>query len=233
MKSSCENLTSAIQNLQTLQRRVDLAIRSFEPKDGVLAKVEAQKIFEQYLFSRLFKKEAYDYFTRVLGGEEGLKKRVGDFKTTGKTGSQLKVEFSKKKLSVYPTAADMLGSKEFEVVKPGEKIFTLRIEVRTLFSDHQTHTYAEILARADKLGLEFLPHETVADLLMNKELPSKTAERLRVVSKPIRDRDGRPALFNVSDSSLRGEQWARPGDKWAPGYGLILRLRRVAQNFPA
>jgi hypothetical protein len=117
-KYSCKNLTSAILDLQTLLPRVDLAINSFKPEDGVLAKDEAFEIFQQYLLRIFFDRETYEYLLSVFGSEERIKEALANIETKGKSGSQLKVELESYdfrmafKKEAYDHFMKVLGSEE-------------------------------------------------------------------------------------------------------------------------
>jgi hypothetical protein len=255
MKYSCENLTSAIRKLKTLLPRVDLAIRSFEVRDGVVAKDEVLEIFQQYrlrilfnretycylvsvfgseekinealanieakgksgsqlkaelesyIFRKAFKKEAYDYFIKVLGSEEELKKKVFSIETTGKAGLQILAELNKTKLnnikvSILESPKYMFQSPEFQVAKAGVEIQIVRLQVRTLFSDNNKHTWGEIIAKAKELGLGFLPQEAAADMLLSDETRPKIGEWFIVVSEQIAGPSGIPYVFSLG---LRGD----------------------------
>jgi hypothetical protein len=200
-------MTSVIHDLQTFQKRVDFATSSFKPEDGVRAKEEAIKTLEPYLFRSLFRKETYDFLIRAFGSEKELKKNTVYFTTTGKSGNQLKNELQRAesgivKVNMFNNVELMLQSSEFQSSKADERIIALRLSVRTLFSNKNDHTYAEILARAKELGLDFLPHETAADLLLDKETQPKLNEEYRIFSKPISDRGGRPRVFFLGRHSI-------------------------------
>jgi hypothetical protein len=200
MKQSCEKLTSIIQDLQTLQKRVDSATNSFDSEKGLLAKDEAMKTLEPYRLRSLFKKESFDYFVKVFDGEKELKEKIVHFTTTGKSGNQLKseleqAEFNSQKVHIFNDAGFMLQSPEFQAVKANEKIPTIRLQVRELFSDENDHTYAEILARSSELGLGFLPHEAAADLLLDEKTQPRMNENHRIISEPILTRSDSPYVF--------------------------------------
>jgi hypothetical protein len=235
MKPSCEKLTSAIQKVKTILPRVDLAVNSFEPEDGVLARDEAMKILLSHIFRGLFSKETYQYLVKALGSEVELRKRVATIETTGKTGNQLKAELEQlkldsKKVNIGSYVEPMLQNSKFKVAQAGEKIFTLRLQVRMLFSDENVHSYADIIAKADELGLGFLPHEIAADLFFNEKTQPKMNDQYTVVSNPISDMNGHLRVFHVFHDH-RGlwlsRHWAGPDDGWDPDDGLMFRLRKL------
>jgi len=157
----------------------------------------------------------------------------GEFVTFGKTGPELTTEIKSRKINLYGNSEFMLQSPEFVVAEPGEKIPTVRLQVRALFSDENNHAYSEILARANELGLDFLPHETAADLLLNEETQPKMGEWYRVVSSPITDQSGSPYVFGLGRGGaglgLYG-YWAKPDSEWGPGSGLMFRLPQVSSE---
>jgi hypothetical protein len=236
-RNNCENLTSAIQNLQTLQQRVDSATNSFEPEDGVLAKDEAMKILELYKFHNFFKKETYDFFIKAFGSEKEFKNHFAIIETTGKSGRQIlkdfeQAEFDSKKIFTHNNTENILRSPDFEVVRAGEKIATLRLRLGTLFSDENARTtYAEVLARAKELGLEFLPHETAIDLLLDDKTQLELYKRYVVVSSPIVDLRGTPRVFYFCRDDHKlwlSDESAEPGWPWrADSRELVFGLRKL------
>jgi hypothetical protein len=235
MKPSCEKLTFAIQDLQILLPRVDLAINSFGPEDGVLAKDEAMGILEEHLFRSFFKQDAYDYFVKVLDGEERLREVAFILKTAGKSGKQILEELGEaalylKHIKVPNSAEDMLRSPEFKVVNATEKIMTIRLQVSELFSDENTHTYAEILSRAKELGLDFLPHETAAVLLMDKKTQPKIFDYYSIASEPITCPVSGLQVFNVENNGawlFLSSHTALPGIAWGPRHHFVFAVRNV------
>jgi len=159
----------------------------------------------------------------------------GEFETTGKTGSQLAVElkntkFDNANINLYSGAEFMFNSSEFKVAKAGEKIPTVRLQVRALFTDENSHTYAEILVRANQLGLDFLPHETAADLILNEETQPKLGDWFRVVSEPIAGQGGYPNVFSLerrADGLYLYSPWAGPTHEWRADYELLFGLRKL------
>jgi hypothetical protein len=199
---SCEKLTSVIQTLQLLQKRVDFAVSSFKPEDGVLAKDEALKILEPHLFRGFFKKETYEYLAKVLESKDEFKSRFVIMKTTGKSGPKALEELENsvvdsKRVELWNGSKSMLKSSEFEIVQPGKIIPTIRLQVRTLFSDEYDHTFEEILARANGLGLGFLPHEIAAGLILNEKFRPKIHETYVFMTKPVTGLSESPRFFGV------------------------------------
>jgi hypothetical protein len=235
MKQSCEKLTSVIQTLQLLQKRVDFAVSSFKPEDGVLAKDEAIKILEPHLFRSFFKKETFDYLSNAFGGEEELRKNFVIFETTGKTGSEIVTELKNTMVhdvhfELASSAEFMFNSPEFKVTKSGEITPTIRFEVGTLFSDLRVHTYSEIIARANELGLEFLPHETAVDLFLAEEArPKERDYKYGVFSKPIMYYGASLRIFAVmleEGESVLNDYQADPHTRWYAPNELVFGLRK-------
>jgi hypothetical protein len=235
MKPSCQNITSVIKNLQTLLPRVDLAIQKFEPNEGIKAKEEAWKILKPYIFRGIFEEGTYEYLVKALGSEVELRKRVATIETTGKTGNQLKaeleqLEFDSKKVNIGSYVESMLQNSEFKVTQAGEKIFTLRLQVRMLFCDENVHSYADIMAKADELGLGLLPHEIAADLFFNEKTQPKMNSQYTVASNPITDGDRVPSVFDAArdgDGLCLGYYYALPGWEWDPGREFLFRLGKL------
>jgi hypothetical protein len=193
-KYSCENLTSAIRKLKTLLPRVDSAINLFKPEDGVLARDEAMKILEQNLFRSLFEKETYDYLIRVLGSKEKLRERITFFETTGKSGKKLKAELDAKEIALCGASPILLESADFETVRAGKRIPTIRLSISELMSSRKTTTYAKVAARAIAQGFAFVPQETGPALLLGQDGKPKTNEWFTAMSKPITGVNS-PAVF--------------------------------------
>lgn len=143
---------------------------------------------------------------------EGKEFPIIQLEIGGKTGPEIAIELNNRGVKIYRGSDSMLKSPEFLVARAGEKISTVRLQVRALFSDEDGHDYSEILARANELGLGFLPHETAADLLLNEKTQPKMGEYCRVVSNPISE-----SVFelerNNNEINLRG-RWAMPEHKW-------------------
>lgn len=157
----------------------------------------------------------------------------GEFETTGKSGNQIKTELNAKQINLSNISEFMLQSPEFEVAEAGETLPTVRVQVRALCSDENSHTYAEILARAKKLGLDFLPHETAADLLLNEQNQPKMGEWFGVVSKPFTAQGGSPRVFDLSrrdDGLWLSDGWADPDGGWSSGTGFIFGLLQVSEE---
>jgi hypothetical protein len=200
-KNTCENLTAVIQELQTLQRRVDLASNAFEPEDGLQAKVEALETLRRTIFHSLFEKEAYEYFVRAFGSEEELRKRVSHIVTTGISGSELFEELKKYDFRMLADSSIMLQDPSFEVVRPGRKIATIRLQINDLFLDERNHTYADVIAKAKELGLGFLPHETAAALLLEDGDKAKTFLLQTIMTKPIKGKYNHQKMFELAEDS--------------------------------
>ena len=159
----------------------------------------------------------------------------GEFTTEGKTGLQKQSELEVKEIKISEFSKSMLQSPEFIVAKAGEKITTVRLKVRDLFSDENSHTYSEIVSRANELDLDLLPHETAADMLLSDDEKNQPRmdEWFTVVSEKITGRDGSPNVFSLHRDGgglwLYG-LWTYSTDEWDPGDGLILGLRNVSQE---
>jgi hypothetical protein len=229
-QTRCENLTSDIRNLQALLPRVDLALNTFKPEDGVLAKDEAMRIVEVYdLLHNLFKYDVYNYFVQVLDSKEELKRRIAIIETTGMTGYQLKKQLEGKKIEVFPNAERMLQSSKFAVVQKGEKIPVILLRVREIFADNKEHAYGEILDRAEELGLGFLPHETAVNLLFDeKNQPEKWAGKT-VVSKPLPSMNANSALFSLgfnNNGTYLNYNLADYNTEWRPDSEFLFSVRK-------
>ena len=186
------------------------------------------------LFSGIFSKFPELKNVYVENFPEGKITR-GKFTTEGKTGPQKQSELEAREIKISEFSKSMLQSPEFTVTKAGEKITTVRLRVRDLFSDENSHTYSEILSRANELGLDFLPHETAADLLLSDDEKNqpRMGEWFTVVSEKISDRDGRPSVFRLDrrvDGLWLRDRWASPTREWGPDCEFVFGLRNVSQE---
>jgi hypothetical protein len=231
MKLSCEKLTSAIQNVKALLPRVDSAIYSFDSNDGVLAMEAFQEELRPYLFRGLFKKETYNFLIKVFGNEKKLKKRTGLYETTGLDGIRLGAKLEEKRIQIWSEAEYMFESPDFEVAQAGEKYSTIRLENSELFFDDNKHTYLETLARAEELGFDILPHETAANLFLNKKIRPKKESCFMVVSKPITDQYGDPNLFAFHNDSYDGlfldKHFVNYDHQWRSDSEFMFSLRKL------
>jgi len=153
-----------------------------------------------------------------------------EVKTDGKSGAQYEKELTDKQVNLYENSKFMLNSREFTISPSGENIPTVRLKVRDLFSDNNTHTYSEILTKGEELGLYPVPHEIGPDLLLKEETQPKLGQWYRVVTKPISGRLGSPRVFDLGRSSgglHLNYGWADPDDEWGPGLGLMFGLRKL------
>jgi len=157
----------------------------------------------------------------------------GNLIAQGKDGQELKTELEERKINIGDDAKFMLQSREFTIATAGEQLTTIRLKVRDLFNDNNAHSYQQITHRAEGLGLDFLPHETAADLLLEGKSLPRLYEWRRVVTKPITDRYGNPDVFDLGrdDSGLwLRSRWAYPAYQWSPGRELLFGLRQVSQE---
>lgn len=158
----------------------------------------------------------------------------GEFETTGKNGLDLKIELEDQKINPNENATFMLQSHEFITSPAGEKISIVHLKVRDLFSDNQSHSYSQIITRADELGLDLLPHETGPVLLLKEETRPRLGGWHSVATKPIADRSGNPSVFYLSrdgDGRWLSRNWAKPDDdEWRSSRGFVFRLRKDSQE---
>ncbi len=152
-----------------------------------------------------------------------------EVETTGKAGPQLETELENISVHFYDDSKFMLQSSKFIVTEAGEKISTIKLQVRALFSDERSHAYSEILTQAFELGLDLLPHETAADLLLDEKTQPEMGEWYRVVSKPIAGRRGHPLVFDLGrddDGLWLSCYRAKPVLEWRPDRELLFALRK-------
>jgi hypothetical protein len=226
-RNTCKNLTSSIQNLQTLLPRVDLAMNSFEPEDGVLARDEAMKILEPHMRFSFFSKETYRFLLEVLGSREELKKRIGVVETMGVSGKSLRAKLKEKKIMTEKGAEFLLKSPEFEKAEPGKKIITIRLTHDELCHDLEEINWKIIYSRASELGFGFLPHETAANLLLNDKKQLEIDNDTTIASKPMKNEDKDPSVFKVMDCSnglLLYGAWLSPLERMSWSQSIIFSI---------
>jgi hypothetical protein len=231
-KSDCQKLTAAVSRLQTLQGRVDLAIQKFEPAEGIIAKTEAMKAVHYCQIERYFDEETYRYLLENIGDEAEIKKRFNVITMTGKTGPQLSEELENEGIELSYSSAGLFQDPEFGVAKAGEKIPTIVLTPKMLFSNKKAHTYRAILERAAELGLGFLPHETAANFQLYKRdktsLWDNSVDVVTVSMKyPEETSNIGPVSFNISH---RGSNYdifcsgTSPTSAWENDRELMFRV---------
>jgi hypothetical protein len=202
-KFDCQNLTSAIFTLRSLQQRVDLATKSFIPQDGVLAKEKASQILSPLCIRSLFEEHGYHYFMNIFDRER-LKERISYLETTGMYGYQQLDELKTIDNDVSKSLEFMLRNPEFKVVPRGSKIPMIRLKLMNLFRDERRHTIKEIFDRAKELGLSLLPHEIAVDLMFDKTFDSAGSNKsIYIGSKPITGKYARPRIFMIDRSTSK------------------------------
>ena len=93
---------------------------------------------------------------------------------------------------IYDYAKDMLTKVNWsEKLKSSYEIVSF--SVGDLFGDKNVHTYADIKAKAQELGLDLVPQALAPSIRLNYE---KNGEWTRLAMEAIRDRDGDLRLFN-------------------------------------
>lgn len=146
---------------------------------------------------------------------------------------------------------DMMDSDEFTVLENPKPIDIVKLKVRDLFGDEESHTTAEIMGTINdkdengnpapftggimtKLGLELCPAETGPHLCMkyqgvfHREQPMN--EWFSIAMKPIADRNGNPYVFDLYDywdGLCLDNDWARPDDEWSPDDEIVFGLRKL------
>jgi hypothetical protein len=206
-KINCQKFTSALSDFKGLKKKVDLALHSFRPDIGNSSKNELVMELEKYKYSRIqqyFSTEAYDDLVRVLGGEKELASRFKVITTSGKNGDQLYQEMQKDNCDFSPEVDKMLGSMEFEVVPPDEKVALVTLTGFEIFGNRNERTYkATIQEAARKFGLDYCPHEIAADLMIAgidetyRTYGIAESRDLQIVSRPIIIEGIWPRTFSI------------------------------------
>ena len=146
----------------------------------------------------------------------------------GKTKDQLIAEMKNEKIIISSYAQQMMDNKDFVTSKHPEQMQFVRLSIRDLFGDENTQTIADVLNRAEKLGLELCPAETGPTFrLQYKKQPLN--EWIQIGMKQISDADGSPRVFDVAhngDGFWLNYHWAKPGHRWGPDNVFMFRLRK-------
>lgn len=124
--------------------------------------------------------------------------------------------------------AEKIGTKEHSALKEKEVFTLVRLQVRALFGDEQTHSIQEIYKKADELGLELCPPE-VGLIKRLKDTKQQMGNWHYIAMKQIADRDGHPSVFRLERSAggaWLGGHWATPDFRWDPGREFVFRLRK-------
>lgn len=88
----------------------------------------------------------------------------------GKTGKQLVREIENKDIYVDPAARSELSNDSFPTLDDKEQIEYVRLEAGDLINAPNSMTTQEIVAQAEKFGLEFCPREFAAHLRLDRNL---------------------------------------------------------------
>jgi hypothetical protein len=234
-QNTCENLTVAVKELRTLDKRISFALQNFEPASGLIASDDAMKILKVYTFKGFFSEASYKHFFQELGGYREMRKRIATFTTTGKNGVGLLVDLEQKGISCYGIAGYLLKSPGFDPSPAGEKVAVFRVKVGELFSDIQRHTYLEILSRAEQLGLDLLPHEAVFSLVLQDKITPIDGVLLAVKKgiPYLGEMTTKISIFNPSSGSvtlsgnitLSGNRSSN-NEEWTTDTQFIFQLRQ-------
>jgi hypothetical protein len=147
----------------------------------------------------------------------------------GCTVEELVQQLHDNKVILVDNFEDKLHSQDFTTLKNPEQIDLVRLKVRNLFSDENTHTLNEIYRKAKEFGLELCPAEVGPDLRL-KYMNQPMEELIYIATKQIAGRDGDLSLFSLGRWDERlylgGYYWSYRTEKWKPDTELVFRLRK-------
>jgi hypothetical protein len=133
---------------------------------------------KEVYFRRLFDQTDYDYFLKKAGSREKLKERIFTVTTTGKSGPELleALKVSGARIDTQTTA--FLRSDEFKKSEKGEIVHMLCLSILEVTSHPSyrpekygnNYLFSEVASIAKRLGLAFLPEESVVDLLLSGQM---------------------------------------------------------------
>lgn len=148
----------------------------------------------------------------------------------GKDAEVLIKEMREKNVKISDYAMDMMKSKDFKVVKESETETLIRLKVGDLgFPKNKYPTTDEIYERIEELGLELCPAETGPHYRL-KYQNQPLNEWFWIGMKQMAGRGGRPYVFYLGRDGgglWLDDDWATPDHEWAPGHGLVFRLRKL------
>lgn len=173
-------------------------------------------------------------------GDEIWRGNVG---TTGKSEVAIVQALEEKGVKKLDYAGDMLRHDDFIrqlydntdkpreqwTLKKPEQIRVVRLQVKDLFQDEQTHTTQEIFAKAEQLGLELCPAE-VGPALRLQVLDQPMGNGYYIGMKPITDRYRNPRVFVLGrrgDGLWLHGRWAAPDHPWDSHRQFVFRLRKM------
>lgn len=178
------------------------------------------------LFPGIFQK--LQHLDHIYTSFPEQKIRKIDLEIGGTTKEQLIQELKQQKINISDSARQMMVNKDFTTQKDKEQIKLIRLKVKDLFSDNQTHTTDEIYAKADELGLELCPPEVGPKLRLQYQ-DQPLGEWFYVGMKQITDAVGRPSVFLLGrgdDGLWLVDGWAIPRREWNPGRSFVFRSRK-------
>ncbi|MFA6423719.1 MAG: hypothetical protein WCV83_00195 [Candidatus Magasanikbacteria bacterium] len=149
--------------------------------------------------------------------------------TGGKTKQQLFEEMQKQKIQVYDEAKFLMRSEDFSTTSETEQADFVRLTVRDLFNDSNSHTTDEIYERKRQLGLELCQSQDGPNYRLHYTNQPQ-GEWLRMGMKQITDADGYPGVFYLDCDGGGGLKlrvhWMSPGDQWRSGHQFVFRLSK-------
>lgn len=182
---------------------------------------------------------AYDSFPE--SGNRLMESGVGG-KTETAWETELQEKEAKGQIHISEYAWDMVNDSEFEhslydnadkpreqwQLKNFEAVKLLRLQVRHLFGDENTHTTQEIYQRAQELGLELCPPEVGPSLLLQYAKQPLNQWSL-IAMKQIPDRRDDPNVFRLergTNGLWLEDHSADPASEWHPESEWCFRLRK-------
>ncbi|MDD5437804.1 MAG: hypothetical protein PHC70_01525 [Patescibacteria group bacterium] len=187
---------------------------------------ENTKAFVGPLFPGIFK--ALSHVEHVYTSFPEGKIKKFSVEIGGRTEEQLEADLEKSKINVSEYARHMMKQKEFTTENKPEQADLVRLKVRDIFSNLESHTTDEIYKKAEELGLELCPAEVGPRLRLDyKDQP--LGEWFYIAMKQINDPDGGPGVFRLArstDGLWLGDLWASPRSAWGPDDELVFRFRK-------
>lgn len=150
-----------------------------------------------------------------------------ELKRTIRTGEGWIAELKRLGDTLSNYSESMLRKLEFVVSEQSEWMRLVHISVGSLGFRERT-TYAQIVKRAQELGLEVCPPD-VGPEYRAQYRDQSMGEWLWIAMESITDSDGNPSIFSLGhvDDGLRlYDNWVNPGSGWYPDSLFVFRLRK-------
>jgi hypothetical protein len=200
----CQNLTKIAADLRNLKPRVDLAIKTFEPADGVKAQEAASLVLNPMEPLLKLGVQSYEYLINKVGSEEKLLDRVSKIKVGGIAKDDLLERLKKEESNPFPWEEPIkkfAERKDFIPRRDRPEILTIiRLTPKELGFDGGIRLFA-IYAAIKHFGLELCPQDLGLYLALDQELVLGHQYGVNVASEPIRDTEKTGCIIQAYETT--------------------------------